>query len=195
MRVSDDRYSRDLERLDLALRMIHHEARTFTIRQWTGLSDDRVRKLYRSYVSTLGTRRVRRHRGKSPRQAAYFFRNPEVNFQASQLTSLFVVVGLLCGADHRLEPSYRLGSMESGTLLCQAYEAYCELHQPAQISFEHAWFLLMALARRDELGVTRCEECGGMHLRDVLARRLGTCANGDLTRAHESQGTLLQVPC
>ncbi|MGO8854603.1 MAG: hypothetical protein ACLQO1_02655 [Steroidobacteraceae bacterium] len=45
MRVSDDRYTRDRQRLDLALRLIHHEARTFTIRQWTGLSDDRIRKV------------------------------------------------------------------------------------------------------------------------------------------------------
>ncbi len=50
MRVSDDRYTRDRQRLDLALRLIRHEARTFTIRQFTGLSDDRIRKLYRSYV-------------------------------------------------------------------------------------------------------------------------------------------------
>ena len=52
MRVSDDRYTRDQLRLDLAWRLIHHEARTFTIRQWTGLSDDRIRKLYRDYVGT-----------------------------------------------------------------------------------------------------------------------------------------------
>jgi hypothetical protein len=45
MRVSDDRYTRDRLRLDLAQRLIHHEARTFTIRQWTGLSDDRIRKV------------------------------------------------------------------------------------------------------------------------------------------------------
>lgn len=51
--------------------------------------------------------------------------------------------------------------MESGTLLCQAYEAYLELHVPVNISFEHAWFLLLALARRDEVGVARCEDCGG----------------------------------
>ncbi len=54
MRVSDDRYTRDRQRLDLALRLIRHEARTFTIRQWTGLSDDRIRKLYRSYVLDHG---------------------------------------------------------------------------------------------------------------------------------------------
>ena len=50
-----------------------------------------------------------------------------------------------------LESAYRVGSLESGALLCQAYEAYGELHVPASISFEHAWFLLLALARRDEL--------------------------------------------
>ena len=49
MRISDDRYSRDRVRLDLALRFIRHEARTQTIRAWTGLTDDRIRKLYRSY--------------------------------------------------------------------------------------------------------------------------------------------------
>jgi hypothetical protein len=45
MRISDDRYSRDRLRLDLALRFIHHEARTHTIRAWTGLTDDRIRKV------------------------------------------------------------------------------------------------------------------------------------------------------
>ena len=32
------------------VRFIQHEARTSTIRQWTGLTDDRIRKLFRSYV-------------------------------------------------------------------------------------------------------------------------------------------------
>ena len=181
MRVSDDRYMRDRQRLDLALRLIRHEARTFTIRQWTGLSDDRIRKLYRSYVLDHDVRGVLRHRGKSPRQAAFFFRNVEVNFQAAQLASLFVMYGLLCGTNSRLEPRYRVGSQESCALLCQAYEAYLELHTPAIISFEHAWFLLLALARHDEVGVSRCDVCGGMRLRDLLAKRrlaCGTCAPG-----------------
>jgi len=178
MRVSDDRYTRDRQRLDLALRLIRHEARTFTIRQWTGLSDDRIRKLYRSYVMNDAADRVQRHRGKSPRQAAFFFRNPELNFQAAQLASLFVVYGLLHGSERGVESSYRVGSLESGTLLCQAYEAYLVFHAPVTISFEHAWFLLLALARRDELGVARCETCGGVRLSDLLAKRrlaCGTC--------------------
>jgi len=177
MRVSDDRYTRDRQRLDLALRLIRHEARTFTIRQWTGLSDDRIRKLYRSYVMTQDARSVSRHRGKSPRQAAFFFRNSELNFQSAQLASLYLMYGLLCGTHSKLEPHYRIGSLESGALLCQAYEAYLELHAPASISFEHAWFLLLALARRDEVGISRCEVCGAVWLRDLLARRRSACAS------------------
>ena len=78
MRISEDRYDRDRQRLELALRFLTHEARTQTIRVWTGLSDDRIRKLYRSYVLTADSKLVMRHRGKSPRQAAFFFRNPEL---------------------------------------------------------------------------------------------------------------------
>ena len=177
MRVSDDRYMRDRQRLDLALRLIRHEARTFTIRQWTGLSDDRIRKLYRSYCQEGAAAAVTRHRGKSPRQAAFFFRNPEITFHAAQLASLFLIYELVGSADRRLESRFRVGSLESGTLLCQAYEAYLELHTPVSISFEHAWFLLLALARRDEVGVARCEHCGGLRLRDLLARHKQTCGN------------------
>jgi hypothetical protein len=177
MRVSDDRYTRDRQRLDLALRLIRHEARTFTIRQWTGLSDDRIRKLYRSYVMNHEARRVLRHRGKSPRQAAFFFRNAELNFQSAQLASLYLMYGLLCGTDAGPEARYRVGSLESGTVLCQAYEAYLELHGPAVISFEHAWFLLLALARRDEVGISRCAVCGGVRLHDLLAKHKVACGS------------------
>ncbi|HUY84611.1 MAG TPA: hypothetical protein VMU86_08540 [Steroidobacteraceae bacterium] len=177
MRVSDDRYSRDRLRFDLAMRLIRHEARTCTIRLWTGLSDDRIRKLYRSYVIERGRTAVPRHRGKSPRQTAFFFRNPELHFQAAQLASLYLLHGLLVATPGGLESRYRIGAVESGLLLCRAYEAYVDLHEPARISFEHAWFLLWALARHTEIALARCEPCGGLRLRDLLARRDAACAN------------------
>ena len=177
MRVSDDRYTRDRQKFDLAVRLIRHEARTYTIRQWTGLSDDRIRKLYRSYVMSGETQSVTRHRGRSPRQAAFFFRNPEMNFHAAQLASLFLMYGLVGRGERGLEPRYHLGSLDSGALLCRAYEAYREMHKPASISFEHAWFLLLALARHDEVGVARCTNCGALRVRDLLARRKLTCGN------------------
>ena len=183
MRVSDDRYTRDRQRLDLALRLIRHEARTFTIRQFTGLSDDRIRKLYRSYVMYQGTRGVLRHRGKSPRQAAFFFKNPENNFQSAQLASLYLMYGLFDGTGPGVRPIFRIGSLDGGVLVCRAYEAYRELHAPAIISFEHAWFLMLALGRCDEVSIACCEICGGVRLRDLLARRKSTCANCDVPSA------------
>jgi hypothetical protein len=95
----------------------------------------------------------------------------------------FVVsFGLLRATSQGLESSYRLGSLESGALLCGGYEAYRELHTPAAISFEHAWFLLLALGRRDEIALKRCAECGGVRLHDLLAKRgaaCSTCAPGN----------------
>jgi hypothetical protein len=175
MRVSDDRYTRDRQRFDLALRLIRHEARTFTIRQWTGLSDDRIRKLFKSYCLDGPSAAVTRHRGKSPRQVAFFFRNPDVSFHATQLASLYLIYGLVGASGGGLESRYRVGSLESGALLCQAYEAYLELHAPVSISFEHAWFLLLALARRDEVGMARCNDCGGLLLCDLLGKRRQIC--------------------
>jgi hypothetical protein len=37
--------------------------------------------------------------------------------------------------------------------------------------------LLLALARRDEVGLARCEDCGGVRLRDLLARNKEICGN------------------
>ena len=189
MRISDDRYTRDRHSMELALRLIRHEARTFTIRQWTGLSDDRIRKLYRTYVAQQGTC-ISRHRGKPPRQVAYFFRNPDRHFQAAQLASLYIVLGLLhitaLGVESRLEPRSPAACLR----LCDAYETYLALHGSRErLSFEHAWFLLLALTRSREIGLTTCPGCGGLRLRDLLSHRGGTCA-------HCEQGSLeLQFDC
>ena len=54
MRLTDDRYSGEKSQFELALRLIRHEARTGTIRSCTGLSDDRIRKLYSTYFRNSG---------------------------------------------------------------------------------------------------------------------------------------------
>ena len=54
MRLTDDRYALERSQFELALRMIRHEARTRTIRSCTGLSDDRIRKLYATYFRNAG---------------------------------------------------------------------------------------------------------------------------------------------
>lgn len=180
MRVSDDRYDRDRLRFDLAVRMIRHEARTCTIRSWTGLSDDRIRKLYRAYLLGQHVEPVRRHRGKSPQQVDYFLRSPALLFEATTLASLYCMLGLLPGSQGAHAPG-----VERGEQFCEAYETYLALHRPARVSFEHACFLLIALVRREELELARCEPCGRLYLRDVLGTERSTC---NLCRGSQALG-------
>ena len=167
MRVSDDRYQRDRLRLDLALRFIQHAARTQTIRAWTGLTEDRIRKLYRSYLQQPGRAPLNRPRGRSPQQAAFFVRSPRVQHEAAMLASACALLGALAprqlargqlvGTQRELPPDAR-----RGLLLCQAYETYRMLLPTGRISFEHLVYLVSALARGDELKLSECSACGAL---------------------------------
>jgi hypothetical protein len=94
MRITDDRYHRERLRMELALRFLRHEARTQTIRNWTGLSDDRIRKLYRSYLNDA-RRELPRHRGKSPHQIAYFTRSTRLQEETLALATPLWLLGVL----------------------------------------------------------------------------------------------------
>lgn len=173
MRISDDRYSRDRQRLDIAVHFIRHEARTHTIRQWTGLTDDRIRKLYRSYLQE-GGRGVARHRGKSPQQASYFLRTARLRHEAGALAALWCLAGILDG--RRGQPSARTASLIAcATALCQAYEVYRAMTSAPAISFEHAVLLVNALARGNELCLGDCRGCGALLVVDTLALRPSPC--------------------
>jgi hypothetical protein len=163
MQISNDRYFYDRRRHDLALRMIRHEARTCTIRSCTGLTDDRIRQLYKTYASHLSNVPVRRRRGKSPRQVAFFIRSTRAQLESSLLASLFTVFGLL---DRR--PAMQDEPIEFGRLFCDAYETHRQLLRTTHISFEHAWFLLQLLKCRGDLQAVRCRRCDSPYLRDRL---------------------------
>ncbi|HEU5137125.1 MAG TPA: hypothetical protein VFU13_18400 [Steroidobacteraceae bacterium] len=194
MRISDDRYSRDRLRLDLALRFIHHEARTHTIRAWTGLTDDRIRKLYRTYLYEAGGAKVTRHRGKSPRQAAFFTRSLRMRREAAVFASVSSLFGLITPQTIRVMPSVVVPSPETaptvarGALLCETFEAYTALMGESQISFEHAVFLVGALLTGDELRVAHCRDCSGVLVTDRLALRIpvcNECSTTDPQQAHQ----------
>lgn len=171
MHISNDRYFRDRQRHDLALRMIRHEARTCTIRSCTGLTDDRIRRLFKTYSRHHASPAVRRRRGKSPRLVAFFTRNIYLQFETSLLNSLFAAFGLLrAAASGRVDEE----SIEFGELFCDAYETHRQLLRTTRISFEHAWFLLQLLARGGVLRMARCRHCSCRYLLDGLnVARLG----------------------
>lgn len=186
MRISDDRYHRERTCLELALRFLRHEARTQTIRAWTGLSDDRIRKLYRAYMSQVRGR-LPRHRGKSPRQIAFFTRSLRLQEESMLLASLLTLLGVVPApppgsatqpwspAPHSCPASHP--PLARGELLCQAFEAFRWLMPQAQISFEHAVFLVSALGRGDQLRLTCCEDCGSMMLSERFPLRAARCAH------------------
>jgi hypothetical protein len=182
MRISDDRYSRDRLRLDLALRFIHHEARTHTIRAWTGLTDDRIRKLYRTYLFEAGGARVARHRGKSPRQAAFFTRSMRMRRETAVFASVSSLFGLITPQTITVTPgSEPAPTVARGALLCETFEAYTALMGESQISFEHAVFLLGALLAGDELRVAHCRDCSSVLVTDRLALRTPVCNECSVT--------------
>lgn len=166
MRATDDRYRGEQGRFDLAMRMIRHEARTGTIRYWTGLSDDRIRKLYTSYFKYSG-HKVRRRRGKSPRQIAPLVESPQRALESGVLANLLELNGL-CKPNGRAGPPLR-NNIDLGHRFCECYETYRGLVVDASLSFEWSWNLLVSIRRGEEIGVRRCATCGMCCVYDTLA--------------------------
>lgn len=162
MHISNERYFRERRRHDLALRMIRHEARTCTIRSCTGLTEDRIRKLYKAFAEQMRTVPLRRKRGKSPRRVAYFTRTPQMQLEASLLVSTFIAFGLLPQCPPP-KPSLRIGQS-----FCAAYETHRQMPDTGRISFEHAWFLWRLLTEGRGVWTARCRQCHGYYVRDAV---------------------------
>ena len=172
MHISNERYFRERQRHDLALRMIRHEARTCTIKSCTGLTDDRIRRLCKTYASHSAASPIRR-RGKSPRRLAFFTRSAHALFESSCLTSIFCAFGLL---SRKIDRSSEVLSLEYGALFCDAFETHRQLSRMREITFEHAWFLLQQLNEGRSVSLMRCRQCQGQYLRDAVhASACPTC--------------------
>jgi hypothetical protein len=188
MRISDHRYNRDLRRHDLALRMVRHEARTQTIRMWTGLSDTRIRRLYRSYVPESG-QSAPRHRGPAPSRLELLLR-PEVSAEAAGLAGLYLVVGLL-PQKPIVNASRELPSVGAGERLCYAFEFYQQMIPRPQISLDLAVLLVTALAERAEVSLGHCDRCDVAMLVNLLSKPSRLCSDCALDPEH---GSIEELP-
>lgn len=170
MRLTDNRYASERSQFELALRMIGHEARTRTIRDCTGLSDDRIRKIYTTYFRDSGNVSVRRRRGKSPQQIGPFVKNPLNQLEATTLVALFCT-GLLLRVDagNRFHACWPRPDVEYGHRMCRAFETYLLLHPQPKLSFEWAWSLLQNVSRNDELYLASCGRCSTSYVQDAYA--------------------------
>lgn len=172
MRATDDRYRGEQARHNLAKRMIEHEARTGTIRYWTGLSDDRIRKIYTSYFKYEGLS-VRRRRGRSPRQIGPLVRDPQRALESGVLAHSLIANRLL-RCDGQPQPTLQR-NVRLGHRFCESFETYVTLIQRPSLNFEWAWNLLVSIRRGDELGIERCERCAICYVVDLLALPRSRC--------------------
>jgi len=181
MRVTDDRYAGELEKFDLAMRMIRHEARTGTIRACTGFTEDRVRKLVTSYCQKTGRAPLRRRRGKSPRQIAPFISTAERQAEASLLAALYIYCRVArVSPDGNLVRDEGDTPVELGQRVCQAFELYLELAPQPGLSFEWAWNLYHALLVTGELYFAWCSTCDSPYVQDRYALDYEHCPSCDL---------------
>jgi len=189
MRLTDNRYANERSQFELALRMIQHEARTRTIKECTGLSDDRIRKLYATYFRDSGANNVKRRRGKSPQQVSMFVKNSRNQLQATTLVALFSASLLLrIDRENKMHACWPRPDVEYGHRLCRAYETYVLLHNRPCLSFEWAWNLLHSVSRNDELFLSVCDTCGTSYVQDSYALDENICPS---CKINEERGRFL----
>jgi len=165
MRISEDRYSRDLRRLNLARRFIQHNVRTRWICRLTGLSDSRVRNLFHSYQGS----RVRRGRPRGSK--SFFLKSPTLRDEASAAGSLAYVLGAFA-------PGRAAGrSLETGERLCDAFDFYREVIPEARLTLDELILLVEALEEGSELEIGRCAQCHCAWLVDRLGTDRRICAS------------------
>lgn len=175
MRVSENRYSRDVRRLNLGLRLVRLQARTGTIRTWTGLTADRIRHLYQQYASELADAGIRRPRGSSPMRTTAFFK-PRLNAEAAALAGLYGTLGVI-PLRMRDSAHARADRLESAERLCTAFLIFRRLTPLASMSIEQAFLLATAVTEGNEIVMERCGRCGGVMVSELASLRKPLCGH------------------
>jgi len=172
MRISEDRYSRDLRRLNLAEWLIRLEVRTQWICAWTGLSHHRVRNLYRSYDKSSGE--VPRHRGPSPNRLATYLRSPVLRAEASAIGGLARVFEVV--PPKPAPNAWRdRANLEAGERLCTVFELYRQIVPHSRFTMDQFIRLTIALTQGTELEIGHCGSCHGALLVERLVARRRVC--------------------
>jgi hypothetical protein len=172
MRVSEDRYARDLRRLNLAQRLIQHEVRTQWICALTGFSEVRVRHLFHAYHRSQG--HVRRHRGPAPTRVGAFIRSPTLRAEASAIGGIarvLAVVPLPPTAGGRLD---RFG-VEGAERLCGVFEVYRQVVPESRFTMDQFIRLVIALTEGQEFEIGHCRYCHGALLLDRMGDSRRVC--------------------
>src|ERR1700730_10378061 len=158
MRLSNHQVSRDLRSVQLALRMLSHEARTHTVSLWTRISSDRVRKLSISQRREKPQRAARRYRGPSQTQLGTVLTSPSLRSEAAAIAYVCQMFEVM-PAQPVENARATLPSVPRGEQVCSALEFFEALVPPTQLTFDQWVLLLQSLAEAKEWGMARCARC------------------------------------
>jgi len=172
MRISENRYAKDLRRRDLAALMIANEARTRTIVEWTGLSKYQVQTMFREYEEFS---EHPRHREVSPFQPAFFSRSLQHECESAALASVELEMGIIRHSPISSGDAPFPGLVR-GERLLNAFQLFLALVPDAKISLEHAVLLASELTIARTLTLRRCVECEGLMVLDLLGPHHEDCA-------------------
>lgn len=174
MRVSDAGYARELRSFNLALRMLSHEARTRTISAWTGLSTDRVRKLFKLRRRERPQKVPRRPPGPTPRQLVALLRSPGLRTEADTIAGVCEMLKVL-PTEPVSNAKARLPNLELGERLCAALELFQDFVPHARLTFDQLVMLLNNLAEGEQWAIARCASCPAMVVADRLTLKRPLC--------------------
>lgn len=169
--VTDDQIGRYFRRRQLGLRLLSHGARTQTVQEWSGLTRDQLVTLRRRWTISGHDRR----RGPSPSSFEVFFRSARTRRHAALFASLCQIIGAVPRERGR-EAARKVPSLESGELLCEAYELFKEWAPEAKLEFEQIVLLAVGVVAKEAVELCHCSGCNTAALTDRLGPHRPTCS-------------------
>jgi hypothetical protein len=152
--VTDDKLGGYFRRYQLALRMMTHGARSQTVCAWSGLTRDQLVTQRQRWGFDPDERR----RGPAPTALHVFFKSKQHRGEAALFASICRIVGAIPSRSGQAAAK-RLPSLESGELLCEAFEAFREWQPEAELEFEHAVLLASGVVQAEGLTLGHCSDC------------------------------------
>lgn len=174
MRASEERFTRDMRRLTLAIRLIRLDARTRTVAEWSGLTIHRVRTLYRSPLADIEQPSVTRPRGPAPYNIGCLTGSANLRSEVGAAAVLCRALGVYVPGE-RVTPN-RVISLARGERLCLAYEVYSSVVPAPKLSIEHLALLVRELVSGERVTLGACVACDGAIVIDRLRADRPVCA-------------------
>jgi hypothetical protein len=150
-----ERFDRYYRRIQLGLRLMAHGARIQTASTLSGLTADQLTTLRKRWMWNAQDG----YRGPAPTSFRPIFRSLTLTSHASLFVGLCRLLGSLSARP----------SLETGEILCEAYETYRAWEPTAPLKFDQALMLASGAAQDEEIALIRCEGCGCSLLVDQLS--------------------------